>query len=127
MNMAPWRNFERYSHHLHSACVPCGRGVVVHQLQWRQRFRYGGSAVPAMPSASGIRVFIHDEVQGDFSTRVQVFSMDWLRRALPQGVVRQCRAVKRHNTIPQVSERMTVVPTTLALFAMKLRVVARPE
>ena len=42
-----------------------------------KRFRYGGSVVPAMPSASGIRVFIHDEAQGDFSTRVQVFSMDW--------------------------------------------------
>ena len=42
-----------------------------------KRFRYGGSVVPAMPSASGIRVFIHDEPQGDFSTRVQVFSVDW--------------------------------------------------
>ena len=50
-----------------------------------------------------------------------------MRRAIPQGVVRQCRAVKRHNMFPEVSERMTVVPTTLALFTMKLRVVARPE
>ena len=44
-----------------------------------------------------------------------------MRRALPQGVVRQCRAVNRHNMFPEVSERMTVVPTTLALFTMKLR------
>ena len=50
-----------------------------------------------------------------------------MRRALPQGVVRQCRAINRHNMLPEVSERMTVVPTTLALFTMKLRVVAPPE
>ena len=29
-------NIERYSHLLHCACVPCGRGVVVDHLQWRQ-------------------------------------------------------------------------------------------
>ena len=39
-----------------------------------------------------------------------------MHRALPQGVVRQCRAVNRHNMFPEVSERMTVVPTTLAPF-----------
>ena len=42
-----------------------------------KRFCYGESVVPAMPSASGIRVFIRDEAQGDCSTRVKVFSMDW--------------------------------------------------
>ena len=42
-----------------------------------KRFCYGGSVVPAMPSASGIRVFIRDEAQGDCYTRVKVFSMDW--------------------------------------------------
>ena len=62
-------------------CTLLGFPVVV-ALWWTiyigvKRFRYGGSVVPAMPSASGIRVFIHDEAQGDFSTRVQVFSMDW--------------------------------------------------
>ena len=55
---------------------------VVVALSWTncsgaKRFCHGGSVDPAMPSASGIRVFIHDEAQGDFSTRVQVFSMDW--------------------------------------------------
>ena len=39
---------------------------VVVALLWNvyngvKRFRYGGSVVPAMPSASGICVFIHDE------------------------------------------------------------------
>ena len=29
--------------------------------------------------------------------------------------------------VPEVSERMTIVPTTLALFTMKLRVIAPPE
>ena len=56
--------------------------LVVVALSWTiyngvKRFRYGGSVVPAMPSASGIRVFIHDETQGGCSTRVKVFSMDW--------------------------------------------------
>ena len=27
------KTLKGYSHHLHSACVPCGRGVVVHHLQ----------------------------------------------------------------------------------------------
>ena len=39
-----------------------------------------------------------------------------MRRAVPQGVVRQCRAVKRHNMFPEVFERMTMVPTMSALF-----------
>ena len=52
------------------------------------------------------------DTSGDFSTRVQIFSMDWYASC---------------NSFPEVSERMTVVPTTSALFTMKLRVVARPE
>ena len=55
---------------------------VVVALSWTiyngvKGFCYGGSVVPAMRSASCIRVFIHDEAQGDFSTRVKVLSMDW--------------------------------------------------
>ena len=55
---------------------------VVVALSWTihngvKRFCYGGSVVLAMRSASGIRVFIHDEAQGGCSTRVKVLSMDW--------------------------------------------------
>ena len=42
-----------------------------------KRSCYGGSVVPAMPPASGIRVFIHDEAQGGCSTRVKALIMDW--------------------------------------------------
>ena len=55
---------------------------VVVALSWTiyngvKSFHYGGSVAPAMPSASSIRVFIHDEAQGGCSTRVKVLSMDW--------------------------------------------------
>ena len=57
-----------------SSCTLLVFPVVV-SLWWTiyigvKRFRYGGSVVPAMPSASGIRVFIHDETHGSCSTGV---------------------------------------------------------
>ena len=59
--MAPWsENFERYLfHHLHSSLTfPVVVAVVVdHAIIGVKRFRYGGSVVPAMLSASGIRIF----------------------------------------------------------------------
>ena len=36
--------------------------------------------------ASGIRVFIHDEAQGDCSTRVKVLSMDWYASLTPARI-----------------------------------------
>ena len=70
--MRMWRreNFERYFHHLHSAWVPCGRGVWWTIYIGVKRFRYGGSVVSAMPSASAIRVSIRNETHGGCSTGV---------------------------------------------------------
>ena len=65
-----------------------------------KRFRYGGSVVPAMPSASGIRVFIHDEAQGDFSGLVCVVHF---RKESYANVV-----LSSGTMFPEVSERMTV-------------------
>ena len=68
--------------------------LVVVALSWTiyngvKRFRFNGSVVPAMRSASGIRVFIHDEAQGGCCTKVKILSMDWYASSI--------RAVKRHN------------------------------
>ena len=99
---------------------------VVVALLWTMDNGVGGSVVPATPSASGIRIFkIKLRVVAPPEWKYSVWT--GTRRALPQGVVRQCRAVNRHNVFPEVSERMTVVPTTLALYTMKLGVVAPPE
>ena len=85
---------------------------VVVALWWTIYIGVGGSVVPATPSASGIRIFkIKLRVVAPPEWKYSVWT--GTRRALPQGVVRQCRAVKRHNMFPEVSERMTMVPTTL--------------
>ena len=46
---------------------------------------------------------------------------------LPQGVVRQCRAVKRHNMFPEVSERMTIVLTELFQIAFPITVLPKVD
>ena len=62
----------------------------------------GGSVVPATPSASGIRVFtIKLRVVAPPEWKYSVWT--GTRRALPQGVVRQCRAVNWHNMFLEVS------------------------
>ena len=99
---------------------------VVVALLWTMYNGVGGSVVPATPSASSIRIFkIKLRVVAPPECKYSVWT--GMRRALPQGVVRQCRAVNRHKVFPEVSERMTEVPTTLALYTVKLRVVAPPE